>query len=117
MGLRDRSKNRIVLDVSHSNSDDGFTYSVRQHIPLGPKRCTSSYNLVVVPLSDGIMTSIERENFNIAMDTEGRLILTRKDRKVQLVFDYGSGFMTGVLGGVLYDTFEIPKKEETDYHG
>jgi len=86
MGLRDRSKNRIVLDVSHSNSDDGFTYSVRQHIPLGPKRCTSSYNLVVVPLSDGIMTSIERENFNIAMDTEGRLILTRKDRKVQLVW-------------------------------
>lgn len=106
-----------MLDVLHSNSEEGFIYSVRQHLPLGPKRCKSNYNLVVVPLSDGIMTSIERENFNIAMDTEGRLILTRKDRKVQLVFDYGSGFMTGVLGGVLYETFEIPKKEETDYHG
>jgi hypothetical protein len=116
-GLRDRSKERLVLDVLHSNSDDGFVYSVRQHLPLAPKRCKSDYNLVVVPLSDGIMTSIDRENFSIAMDTEGRLILTRKDRKVQLVFDYEKGFMTGVLGGALFETFDIPKQEETQYHG
>jgi hypothetical protein len=106
-----------VLDVSHCNSDEGFVYSVGQYLPLGPNKCKGDYNLVVVPISDGIMTSIERDNFIIAMDTEGRLILTRKDRKVQLVFDYDKGFMTGVLGGILYDTFEIPKQEGTDYHG
>ena len=106
-----------MLDVLHSQSGEGFVYSVRHHLPLGPKRCKSNYNLVVVPLSDGIMTSIERENFNIAMDTEGRLILTRKDRRIQLVFDYDKGFMTGILGGVLYDTFEVPRHEGIDYHG
>ena len=116
-GLRDRAKNRLVLDVSHSQNEGGFVYSVRQHLPLGPKKCTGGFNLVVVPLSDGILTSIDRDNFNVAVDTEGRLILTRLDRKIQLVFDYDKGFMTGVLGGVLYDTFEIPKHEGTDYHG
>ena len=82
-----------------------------------PKKCTGGFNLVIVPLSDGILTSIDRDNFNVAVDTEGRLILTRLDRKIQLVFDYDKGFMTGILGGVLYDTFEIPKHEGTDYHG
>ncbi len=106
-----------MLDVSHSNSNEGFVYSVSHYLQLGPNKCKGDYNLVVVPISDGILTSIERDNFSIAMDTEGRLILTRKDRKVQLVFDYEKGFMTGVLGGILYDTFEIPKQEGTDYHG
>jgi hypothetical protein len=117
MGLRDRSKKGLVLDVLHSQSDDGFVYSVRQRLTFGPKKCKGDYNLVIVPLSDGIMTSIKRDGFNIAMDTDGRLILTRKDGKIQLVFDYDKGFMTGTLGGVLYDTFEVPRHEGTDYHG
>lgn len=117
MGLKDRSRKRFVIDVSHANCNGEFVYSVGHYLPLGPRRSSGDYNLVVVPLSDGIMTSIDKEGFDIAMDTEGSLILTRRDRRVQLVFDYERGFMTGVIGGALYDTFEAPRNERTDYHG
>ncbi len=117
MGLIGRNKERLVLDVSNCNSNEGFVCSVRHHLPFSPKKCSGEYNLLIVPLSDGILTSIDRESFKIVMDTDGRLILTRKDGKVQLVFDYDKGFMTGILGGALYETCEIPSHEGTNYHG
>jgi hypothetical protein len=117
MGLRDRLRKRIVIKVSNSFSSDGFVSRVSHHLPLSDKKCKSGYNIFVTPLSDGILASIDRERFRIAVDTDGRLILTRDDFKAQLVLDYQSGFATGILGGILYDTFPIPKQELTDYHG
>jgi len=65
------------------------------------------FSFAVLPMVDGILASISRENFSTATDETGRLLFTALDKSVQLIVDYETGFMTVTIGSVFYDTFEV----------
>lgn len=69
------------------------------------------FSFAVLPMHDGILASISRENFSTATDETGRILFTALDKSVQLIVDYETGFMTVAIGSVFYDTFEAHEQQ------
>lgn len=71
------------------------------------------FSFAVLPMVDGILASISRENFSTATDETGRILFTALDKSVQLIVDYETGFMTVAIGSILYDTFEVQEPQQS----
>ena len=100
--------------IANELLDKDFLRTVKHYVCF--PNSASPFSLAILPLHDGVLTSISRENFSTATDESGRLIFTALDKGLQLIIDYETGLMTVAMGYVLYDTYEIPEQPKHQQH-
>lgn len=107
-----------ALKIGEELIKKDFLRTVNHYVTFAPAPGKIPLNFAILPLHEGILTSIALEDFTTAQDETDRIIFTHVNKTAQIIVDYAAGLMTVTFGYVLLDTFEAPQHAaRTDYHG
>ena len=110
-------KKDINMQISAELIKKDFLRTVSHYVAFAPAPGKLSLNIATLPMDEGILASIALEDFTTVQDDKGRIILTHLNKTAQIILDYDAKIMTVAFGYVLFDTFEAPRTQKTDYHG
>lgn len=103
--------------ISEELLQKDFLRTVSHYVAFSSEQGKKPLNIVTLSMEEGVLASISLDEFQTAQDETGRIILTHRNRTAQIILDYTAKIVTVTFGCVLYDTYEMPKVQKTDYHG